>query len=104
MISHVASDPSALTTSAETSTPTEALPSRRVAFTKQLDILRAYGALGATGQPVAIQQVADVVGLSTHTVSLPNAFFQAAGLVLRVESGAMKPAAEVVEFHRAYQW
>lgn len=94
----------ALSASADTSGAlTETLPTRRVAFAKQLDILRAYGALGAT-QATTLRQVADVVGLKPDTASLTNSFFQAVGLVSRVESGAMKPAPEVVAFQRAYQW
>jgi hypothetical protein len=82
---------------------TEVLPTRRIAFGKQLDLLRAYAAAGAGGGPVGNQEVAELVGMSPQTTSLANGFFIACGLITRAERG-FAPAPEVVRFQRAYQW
>lgn len=82
---------------------TEVLPTRRIAFAKQLDLLRSYAAVAASGKPVGNQEVADVVGMSPQTTSLANGFFLACGLIVRGEGGFM-PAPEVVKFQRAHQW
>lgn len=81
----------------------EVLPTRRIAFPKQLDLLRSYAAAGASGQAVGNQDVADLVGMSPQTTSLANGFFLASGLINRAERG-VTPAPEVVRFQRAYQW
>jgi hypothetical protein len=82
---------------------TEVLPTRRIAFPKQLDLLRAYAALGTSGGSVENQAVAELVGMSPATTSLANGFFLACGLIARAEGG-VTPAPEVVRFQRAYQW
>lgn len=82
---------------------TEVLPTRRIAFGKQLDILRTYAAIGSSGQTVGNQELADVVGLSPQTTSLANGFLLACGLISRADRGYV-PAPEVVRFQRAYQW
>lgn len=82
---------------------TEVLPTKRIAFPKQLDLLRSYAAVAASGRPVGNQEVADVVGMSPQTTSLANGFFQACGLIERGDGGFV-PASEVVKFQRAYQW
>ncbi len=84
-------------------TLTEVLPTRRIAFARQLDLLRAYAASGASGGAVGNQEVADLVGMSPQTTSLANGFFLACGLIARAERG-VTPAPEVVRFQRAYQW
>lgn len=81
----------------------EVLPTRRIAFPKQLDLLRAYAALGASGGTVSNQDVAELVGMSQQTTSLANGFFLANGLIARADRG-VTPAPEVVQFQRAYQW
>lgn len=80
------------------------LPTRRIAFQKQLDILRAYAAAsGGTRTTVTNEAVGKVVGLSASTVSLANAFFVDVGLIERTE-GRHAPAREILEYARAHQW
>jgi hypothetical protein len=83
---------------------TEVLPNRRVAFPRQIELIRGYGALGASGEPVENQAVARVVGLKPETASLANAFFLASGLIRRDDRGVTTPAPEVVSFQRDYEW
>lgn len=82
---------------------TEVLPTRRIAFPKQLDILRTYAAIGGSGQAVGNQELASVVGMSPQTTSLANGFLLACALIRRAERGYV-PTPEVVRFQRAYQW
>ena len=80
------------------------LPTVRIAFDKQLDILRGYGAASANGTKVAtINDVAAIVKMAPTTVSMCNAFLVSNGLIQRSDSCFM-PAAEVVSFLRAYEW
>lgn len=83
--------------------PTRALPTRRIAFETQLDILRAYGAMGADGRGVTNEDLAGIVDLHAKTTSLVNTFFTDVGFIGKAERGNA-PAAEVIEFQRAYQW
>lgn len=81
------------------------LPTERITFAKQLDILRAYGAqYEATSKPVKNEDVAKIVGMKDSTVSISNAFFSSTKLIQRVESGGYTPCPEVISFCRAYQW
>lgn len=80
------------------------LPTPRIAFAKQLDLLRAYSAASGEGvQGVPNEQVANIVGMSASTVSLANPFFADIGLIHRGGGGYI-PAPEVVAFARSYQW
>lgn len=84
--------------------PTQPLPTDRILFSKQLNLLRAYAALsGHEGRPVKATEVADVVKIHSNTVSLANPFFAGIGLLQKTESGFL-PSAEVVAFARAYEW
>lgn len=84
--------------------PTKALPSERVSFSKQLDILRAYVAASAGGtKPCSLAEVADVAGLNSGSISVANPFFTSCGLIQRIDGGFM-PAPEVIAFHRAFEW
>ena len=84
------------------SKPTEVLPTRRIAFGTQLDLLRAYGAAGDDGG-VTNERLAGLVGLHAKTASLANAFFTDIGFIHRGERGNI-PAPEVIEYHRAHRW
>jgi hypothetical protein len=62
--------------------PTRTLPFDRVAFPKQLEIVRAYGAASAQGAKVVTNaEVASMVGLSHETVSMCNGFFVSLGFI-----------------------
>lgn len=80
--------------------PREALPTNRLAFKKQLDVLRAVVAVSKNGTvPATNEAVAAVAGITADTVSLNNRFLAEIGLVV----GGI-PCAEVLELARAHQW
>lgn len=84
--------------------PTKFLPSERIAFPKQLDILRGWAAAsGPLRKPVTNNDVAEIVKMQPSTVSMANAFFSSIGLLLKTESGYV-PSEEVTAFLRAYEW
>jgi hypothetical protein len=87
------------------SKPTRTLPTNRVAFAKQLDILRAYAiASGPAGDhPVKTQDVAGIVRLNRGTVQLVNSWLGDVGLIQRTDGGYL-PASEVTAFNRAWAW
>lgn len=80
------------------------LPTPRIAFGKQLDLLRAYAAAsGSDRRPVGNSETAPYVSLSKSTVSLANPFFTDIGLIERA-GGAYIPSQEVFNFAQAYEW
>jgi hypothetical protein len=84
--------------------PMKTLPTERIAFPKQLDLLRAYAAAsGPTGKVVSNADVAGIVKVMASTVSMANAFFADTGLLIRADGGYL-PAPEVLSFYRAYEW
>jgi hypothetical protein len=85
--------------------PTKSLPTVRVSFAKQLDILRAYAAAsGGSSRIVSLKEVADIVQMAVPTVSLANPFFVDVKFVQRSEGVGMTPANELLEYAHAYQW
>jgi len=85
--------------------PSFALPTDRIAFPKQLDILRAFAiASGPTGKAVAISDVAAIVKMVPQSVSMCNGFFCAVELLGKSNGSGFVPAPEVVSFNRAYEW
>jgi hypothetical protein len=85
--------------------PSKTLPTERISFDKQLDILRAYAAATAQGTKSAtLDEVAAIVGMAPTTVSMANPFFSNVGLISKTDAGSYMPAAEVVSFLRAYEW
>lgn len=84
--------------------PTKILPTDRITFVKQLDLLRAYAAAsGPTGKVVTNKDAADIVKMNVTTTSLANAFFLDVGF-LQKRDGGFAPSPEVVSFSRAYEW
>lgn len=84
--------------------PSKSLPTERIGFDKQLDILRASAVASAGGtKVVSNQEIAEIVQLKAATVSLANPFFQDVGLLEKVDNG-LRPAKEVVSFQRAWEW
>jgi hypothetical protein len=80
------------------------LPTPRIAFPKQLDLLRAHAAAsGPEQKSVGNADVAPFVGLSKSTISLANPFFVDVGLLERVGGGFI-PSQEVLNFAQAYKW
>ncbi len=80
------------------------LPTDRINFSRQLDIVRAYAALGTSGKPVTNADVGEMMKMQPSTVSLTNAFLSSVGLITRAEGGGYSPAPEVISFLRANEW
>jgi hypothetical protein len=80
------------------------LPTPRIAFAKQLDLLRAHAAAsGSDRRAVGNAEVAPFVGLSKSTISLANPFFTDIGLLER-NGGSFVPSPEVMKFAQAFEW
>jgi hypothetical protein len=85
--------------------PIKTLPTDRIKFDKQLDLLRAYAAIsGPSLKSVANKDVAGVVDMVASTVSISNKFFSEMGFLLPASDGGYTPAADVVSYVRAYEW
>jgi hypothetical protein len=84
--------------------PIKILPTDRINFSKQLDILRAFvAASGPSGKVVRNKEVADLVKMMETTISLANSFFTDIGFLRRGDGGFV-PAQEVVNYVRAFEW
>jgi hypothetical protein len=82
----------------------EILPTPRISFPKQLDLLRAYAAAsGPAMKPVTLTEVASIVGMTSSTISLASPFFNSVGLVRRTDGGFV-PADAVLSFAQMHQW
>src|SRR5262249_34939986 len=80
------------------------LPTWRVAFGKQIEILRAYAAVCASGpRAVTNNEIAKLVDLRRDTVATANPFFFSIGLLEKTEDGNI-PCGEVLSLSRAYEW
>jgi hypothetical protein len=83
--------------------PARVLPTERIAFPKQLDLLRAYGALGQGGA-VALKDAAEMVRLNPTTATLANGFFVDNGLLQKGDGGRLVPGPDTIAYARAFQW
>jgi hypothetical protein len=84
--------------------PTKTLPTDRITFAKQLDLLKAWAAASSPpGTAVSNGAVADFMKLNSSTISLANPFFASIGLLLKAEGGYI-PSPEVVAYHRAAEY
>jgi hypothetical protein len=80
------------------------LPTNRIAFAKQIDMLRAYGtAYVASNQPVTSAEIGRILDIAESTVPLATPFFIDVGLLNRVEGGYV-PSQDVISFHHAREW
>lgn len=85
--------------------PIKTLPTDRIQFEKQLDLLRAYAAVsGPSRKAVTNKDVAAVVGMVASTVSISNKFFSEMGFLSQAADGGYVPTADVVSYARAYEW
>ena len=83
---------------------TKTIPTGRIKFPKQTELLCAYGALsGEEGKVVTNQDVAKMTKMAKNTVSLANSFFCDTGLLSR-SNGGFIPCDDVKNFHKAYRW
>ncbi|HYT04907.1 MAG TPA: hypothetical protein VEM13_08530 [Gemmatimonadales bacterium] len=84
--------------------PSKVLPTNRIAFSKQLEILRGFAALGAQGVSAPTNPaVADLVGLNRSTTLLALPFFVDVGLLTKSGDGYV-PAQEVLAYGKAHSW
>jgi hypothetical protein len=88
------------------STLAKVLPTDRVSFDKQKELIRAFAAEYAAngGQPVTNDKAGELIGLSGSTISQTNGFFCDIGLVVRSDLGGFIPSPETVEYNTACQW
>ena len=86
-----------------TSKPRHVLPTDRIAFPKQLEVLRAYAAASEVGKAVTNDEVAKIAQLTASTVSLGNPFFSSIGLLKKQDPGHVA-SKEVLDFARQYGW
>ena len=85
--------------------PKKALPTNRIAFPKQLDLLRAFDAAsGLNRRPVTLPEVGEIVKMHPNTISLANAFFIEVRLLDRIEATKFLPTDAVHDFAHAYEW
>jgi hypothetical protein len=90
-------------------TLTKVLPTDRIAFEAQVELLRAFAAVYQSngGQPVTNDQAGDVLSkkLSGSTVSQTNGFFCDIGLLSRSDKGTgFVPGPEVIDYNNVCQW
>lgn len=87
---------------------TKVLPTDRILFDSQVELLRAFATVYASngGNPVTNEQAGDVLTrkLSGSTVSQSNGFFTDIGLLSRADKGGFVPSTEVIEYNNACQW
>lgn len=85
--------------------PNKPLPTDRIAFQKQLDLLRAWvAASGAGTRPANNKDVGTIIKFSENTTSLANAFFVANGFLQRGGDGGYTPTAPVIAYNKAWSW
>jgi len=91
-------------TKPERSKPRQALPTVRISFSKQLDLLRAWAAAsGHDADSTTAASVARIAKMHPGTVMLANPFFSRLGFLIRSGHGFV-PSSDVLDFSQAYQW
>ena len=82
---------------------TKTLPTDRIGFSKQQDIIKAYlAAYEKIGNvSVSNEDVAQLVGMKATTVSMLNAFLVDVGFIIRSESGKYTPSADLISFSKS---
>jgi hypothetical protein len=99
---------------AQTSTPdmratraglTKVLPTDRVSFEKQWQVVRAYAAAGGPArEAVTNEKVASVMsGLAASSISICNPFLSSVGLIV-ADGRKFRPSEALLEYQHAYDW
>jgi hypothetical protein len=84
--------------------PSRKLPTDRVAFNKQLDIMRAYGLASQGGtKAVHYSTAAEMVQMAPNSVSLMNTFLVDSGFVQKSGNDFI-PDRALIEFGQAHSW
>ena len=92
--------------------PSKPVPTDRISFPKQLDLLRAYAAFsGVDRRAVSLSDVGQTTGMTPATASLANAFFLEVGFLakhdsLRAAEGGhgFLPTQVTVDYCQTYEW
>jgi hypothetical protein len=85
--------------------PRYSLPTDRIAWPRQIRLLRSFAVASAGGTaPVSIGEAAALAELSANTASLNSQFLVDAGLLVRSEGGRFSPTEPTREFARAFEW
>jgi hypothetical protein len=86
------------------SKPNKYLPTDRITFPRQLDLLRGWAAAsGPTAKVVSNNDVGPIVKMTGSTVSINNAFLGQNGFLAKADGGYI-PTPDVFSFLRAYEW
>ena len=84
--------------------PNKILPSGRIAFKGQIDLLKAYAVIsGSERKPVSNKEVSDLTQVTNVTVSTANAFFADTNLLIK-SAGKHIPSDEVFNYKQALDW
>src|SRR5579872_3644363 len=84
--------------------PTRALPTNRIAFEKQKELLRAWGvASGPERKPVTNKTIAQMLGMNESTTFYLNTFLQDLDLLSRGEGGLVA-SPDLVAYAAAAKW
>jgi hypothetical protein len=84
--------------------PVKVLPTDRLAFAKQIDLLRAYAVgSGAAGKIVTLADLANLTQFPSTSVGLNNTFFSDVGAITKVGNG-YTAAAEVLSYNRQLEF
>lgn len=84
--------------------PVKVLPTDRLGFEKQLSVLKAcVAASGAENNPVTNNQVSDIVGWHSGTISNCNPFFNEVGLLNR-DGNKQRPSEELIAYVGRLDW
>lgn len=90
--------------SSATGKPNKYLPTDRITFVRQLDLLRGWAAAsGPNAKVVGNEEVSKIVKMAASTLSMNNAFYAQNGFLAKADGGYI-PALEVFSFLRAYEW
>lgn len=85
--------------------PTRVLPTTRISFAKQLELLRAFAvAAGPNVRAVSLKEAADIIKIASQTVSLGTPFFFDVGLIRKGEAGKAIPSDPLRAFNIAHEW
>jgi hypothetical protein len=89
--------------------PSRVLPTNRISFPKQLELLRGFAAeSGPTKKPVTVDEAGKLAGMVGSTVTLANPFFLDVGFLTKHEQKGeawkFVPSEAVFEFKRQYEW
>lgn len=96
--------------------PSRAVPTDRIAFLKQMDLLRAYAAIsGGDRRAVSLAEVGQATQMTPATASLANAFFLDVGFLVKHEpprSGSgdgpsqlgFLPTQDTLDYNQAHTW